>query len=157
MRHAGARGLFYALNPARIWNEEKGGHESTPQEPTSAENRAALVLAEREALQARLAALERASVLREQGQVGGDNTPTSDPLDTVQETMAKEEEFFTRQALMERLKVLARTEEKIREGIYGLCEACGQPIPATRLRAIPEAALCVPCAEQQERRILRTR
>ncbi|MBI4737354.1 MAG: hypothetical protein HY766_15060 [candidate division NC10 bacterium] len=55
---------------------------------------ASLVLREREALQGRLAALERASVLREQGQGGGDNTPTSDALDTVQEAMAKEEELL---------------------------------------------------------------
>ena len=118
--------------------------------------RAALVLAEREALQARLAALERASVLREPGQVIGDNTPTSDALDSVQEAMAKEEQLLVRQALMVRLKLLARAEEKIREGTYGLCEACGHPIRATRLRAVPEATLCVPCAERQERRILRT-
>lgn len=56
--------------------------------------RASLVLREQEALQARLAALERASAFREQGQVSGDNTPTSDPLDTVQEAMAKEEELL---------------------------------------------------------------
>ncbi len=56
--------------------------------------RAALVLAEREALQARLAALERASAFREPGQVIGDNTPTSDPLDTVQGAIAQEEELL---------------------------------------------------------------
>ncbi len=119
--------------------------------------RAALILAEREALQARLAALERASAFREQGQVSGDNTPTSDPLDTVQEAMAKEEELLTRQALMERLKVLARAEEKIREGTYGICESYGRAIPTARLRAVPEAVRCVSCAEQEDQHTLRAR
>jgi RNA polymerase-binding transcription factor DksA len=112
---------------------------------------AARILAERKSLQARLAALDRMSVLREHGQFGGDNTPTSDDLDTVQETLAREETLSARQAILQRLMVLARAEEKIREGAYGRCEACGRPIPAARLRAVPEAVRCVPCAERQER------
>ncbi|MFP3900454.1 MAG: TraR/DksA family transcriptional regulator, partial [Acidimicrobiia bacterium] len=34
---------------------------------------------------------------------------------------------------------------KIRDGTYGLCEACGSPIPKERLKALPHAALCVKC------------
>jgi DnaK suppressor protein len=28
---------------------------------------------------------------------------------------------------------------------YGSCESCGQPIPKARLRALPDARLCVAC------------
>ena len=121
------------------------------------EGQAARISAERESLQARLAALDRRRALREQGAPAGDNTPTSDTLDTVQEAIAREEDLAVRKAVIERLKVLVRAEEKIREGTYGMCETCGEPIPPARLRALPEAILCVPCAEAEEHRPLRSR
>jgi DnaK suppressor protein len=34
---------------------------------------------------------------------------------------------------------------KIETGTYGLCEGCGQPIPRARLKALPQARLCVNC------------
>jgi RNA polymerase-binding transcription factor DksA len=36
--------------------------------------------------------------------------------------------------------------ERIDTGTYGRCVACGAPIPAERLQAVPWAALCVPCS-----------
>jgi DnaK suppressor protein len=36
--------------------------------------------------------------------------------------------------------------ERIDEGTYGRCVACGEPIPQERLQAVPWAALCVPCS-----------
>jgi len=121
------------------------------------QEQAARISAERESLLARLAALDRRGGLREGGPLTGDNTPTSDTLDTVQEAMAREEDLAVRGAMIERLKVLARADEKIREGTYGMCEACGKPIPPARLRALPEAILCVACAEAEEQRPLRSR
>ena len=118
---------------------------------------AARIAAVRKSLQARLAALDRDTGLREQGQFAGDNTPTSDTLDTVQEAMAKEEALKARDALVQRLKVLARAEEKIRKGTYGLCEACGGAIPPARLQTLPEAVLCLRCAEKEERQTRRPR
>ena len=37
--------------------------------------------------------------------------------------------------------------DKIAEGTYGECEKCGGDIGEGRLQAIPEAALCVSCAD----------
>ncbi|HZN15226.1 MAG TPA: TraR/DksA C4-type zinc finger protein [Acidimicrobiales bacterium] len=34
---------------------------------------------------------------------------------------------------------------KITAGTYGACERCGQQIPKARLRAIPQARLCIAC------------
>ena len=34
---------------------------------------------------------------------------------------------------------------RIEEGAYGICENCGNPIPVERLRAMPQAKLCVRC------------
>jgi DnaK suppressor protein len=34
---------------------------------------------------------------------------------------------------------------KIDLGTYGICEGCGKPIPRDRLKALPQASLCVAC------------
>ncbi|MDP9386463.1 MAG: TraR/DksA C4-type zinc finger protein [Actinomycetota bacterium] len=34
---------------------------------------------------------------------------------------------------------------KIAAGTYGTCERCGQPIPRARLKALPQARLCISC------------
>lgn len=46
---------------------------------------------------------------------------------------------------------IARALEKIDEGTYGTCDSCGEEIPAGRLRAAPESALCVSCAASPRR------
>ena len=49
---------------------------------------------------------------------------------------------------------LARTERalaKLDEGTYGICDGCGEPIPAARLRAMPDGVLCVTCAASERR------
>ena len=35
--------------------------------------------------------------------------------------------------------------ERIEDGTYGVCAQCGKNIPKERLRALPQAALCVQC------------
>ena len=39
--------------------------------------------------------------------------------------------------------------ERIEDGTYMECAACGQPIPPKRLQAVPWAKYCVPCQEKQ--------
>ena len=50
-------------------------------------------------------------------------------------------------AVHDRLQVtraeVVRALEKLDEGSYGLCDACGEPIPEGRLEALPWAVLCV--------------
>jgi DnaK suppressor protein len=49
---------------------------------------------------------------------------------------------------------LAHTERalaKIDEGTYGLCDRCGEPIPAARLRAMGDRSLCLSCASTAPR------
>lgn len=49
---------------------------------------------------------------------------------------------------------LARIEialERMRQGEYGLCEACGTNIPMARLNALPYATLCIHCQREAER------
>ena len=42
--------------------------------------------------------------------------------------------------------------ERIKDGTYGLCESCGQPIGKNRLMAFPRATLCLTCKQREERR-----
>ena len=41
--------------------------------------------------------------------------------------------------------------EKIRNGSFGVCEQCGDPISIKRLEARLETTLCIRCKEDQER------
>jgi DnaK suppressor protein len=42
-----------------------------------------------------------------------------------------------------KLKDVKAALEKMKEGKYGICEKCGEPIEEERLRAAPEARLCM--------------
>lgn len=45
-----------------------------------------------------------------------------------------------------KLRDLLRGLQKLDEGTYGVCDACGDPIAPERLEAIPWAVLCIGCA-----------
>ena len=44
---------------------------------------------------------------------------------------------------------IAAARLRMREGDYGLCEECGEPIPFARLQAMPTARLCIRHEEQR--------
>ena len=48
------------------------------------------------------------------------------------------------------LAAIERALERIDAGTYGVCLACGEPIPLARQRALPTAVTCVPCAAFRE-------
>lgn len=41
-----------------------------------------------------------------------------------------------------------QAQERVRDGVYGLCMGCDKPIPKARLQAIPYAVNCVKCEEK---------
>jgi len=47
---------------------------------------------------------------------------------------------------------LKRAAERIERGTYGFCTNCGESIGEDRLRARPEAELCIECKEEMELR-----
>jgi DnaK suppressor protein len=51
-------------------------------------------------------------------------------------------------AARQRLADLDLALQRIDAGTYGICERCGQPIPAERLAARPAARTCVGCASR---------
>jgi len=42
--------------------------------------------------------------------------------------------------------------KKIEDGTFGFCEGCKSPIAKTRLKALPQARLCVKCQEKKEKK-----
>jgi DnaK suppressor protein len=105
------------------------------------------IVAERRAVQARLAALDQQGPARD-AVGGGDNTPVSEIMEAAQDSVLRELAFASREILLSRLKQIARAEAKIREGSYGRCDVCSGSISIARLRALPEAVRCVRCANQ---------
>ena len=41
--------------------------------------------------------------------------------------------------------------EKLKDGVYGTCESCGEDIGLKRLEARPVAELCIDCKAEQEK------
>lgn len=115
---------------------------------TSRLSLASRVQSERRAVLTRLAAIDQDRPPRNTEALEGDNTPTSEVMETVQESVVNAIALTSRNVLHARLRALDEAERKIREGTYGHCDVCGRPIPPARLAAMPEATRCVPCADR---------
>jgi DnaK suppressor protein len=63
-------------------------------------------------------------------------------------TEALQEDVLLSQTLTQVRDALKRIED----GTYGKCTACGRPIEAARLEAVPWAAYCLEDQEKQEKR-----
>jgi RNA polymerase-binding transcription factor DksA len=48
------------------------------------------------------------------------------------------------------LSQINRSLARMDAGEYGICAACGEPIPEARLRVMPHCEYCVTCAEKRE-------
>jgi DnaK suppressor protein len=72
-----------------------------------------------------------------------------EPLDEAERgadlTVVREERALDELALR-RLGALDHALDRAAQGVLGLCERCGGPIPVPRLRALPGATECVACA-----------
>jgi len=74
-----------------------------------------------------------------------------DEFDEIQETVRREIGFATRELLVARVHRLHAALERLRDGGYGTCVECGEPIVVARLRALPEVQTCVRCQDRLER------
>jgi DnaK suppressor protein len=54
--------------------------------------------------------------------------------------------------LVDRAEALERSLRRLDEGTYGICETCERPISSERLKARPEATLCIDCQADEEER-----
>ena len=103
----------------------------------------------------RLRQLGGGTLVEELPGVIGDNSPFSDEIEWIQVNRDREISFATRSLLVERANKLAAALERLGDGVYGLCDECGEPIAPARLKAVPEVTTCVRCQDRIEREVRR--
>jgi RNA polymerase-binding transcription factor DksA len=81
----------------------------------------------------------------------GDNSPFADEVDEIQANERREIGFATRELLVDRVNRLSAALDRLRDGEYGTCVECEEPISPARLRALPEVQTCVRCQDRIER------
>lgn len=69
--------------------------------------------------------------------------------DSSQVTAERGEASALAASLQESLEEVEAALAKLDQGKYGICEACGQPIPAARVEAMPAARFCIACASKR--------
>ena len=78
-------------------------------------------------------------------------TRESDPVDAAQAEEVAIPLDSLGESERERLDAIEDAMRRIRDGDYGFCQDCGEPIDARRLAAIPWASRCFRCATQFEK------
>jgi RNA polymerase-binding protein DksA len=78
------------------------------------------------------------------------STADQHPADTSDMTFQRELDLTVRNIAEQRVAQVEAALARQREGTYGICAECGRPIDPERLRARPEATLCIECARQRE-------
>jgi len=81
----------------------------------------------------------------------GDNSPFADEVDEIQANERREIGFATRELLVDRVNRLSAALDRLKDGEYGTCVECEEPISPARLRALPEVQTCVRCQGRIER------
>lgn len=106
---------------------------------------------------ARLRGLDGAVALQDDPSALADDGRDDASGDAVSLNEARELAFEVRGRLVERANRLSEALDRLKSGDYGTCQACGEPIPAGRLLAIPEVTTCVACQDAAERRAATSR
>jgi DnaK suppressor protein len=95
---------------------------------------------------------ERAELRKELGELGygdaGGLNYDSNFADSSQVTAERGEAEALAGELRDTLDEVEAALARLREGTYGACEACSQPIATARLEAMPAARLCISCASR---------
>jgi RNA polymerase-binding transcription factor DksA len=83
--------------------------------------------------------------------VGGVITGIPEDTDLAQALSDRQTTDILVHLLDENREQVERALERVHEGAYGICEACGHRIPADRLKYQPAATRCVGCQSQWDR------
>jgi DnaK suppressor protein len=111
-----------------------------------------LLLKQREHLQSTIDHHEigSASLSEEAGELSM-STADNHLADTATETYERELDEGLEEDAQARLREVEQALERIEDGSYGTCEACGKEIPEERLEAVPWTKLCIDDARRQAR------
>jgi DnaK suppressor protein len=81
-----------------------------------------------------------------------DATVVKDAEEQSVDDFVQDIDFALMQMKSETLGRIDQAIQRLESGTYGLCDECGEEIAAARLKALPFAALCRSCQEEQESR-----
>jgi DnaK suppressor protein len=79
------------------------------------------------------------------------------PGDTVDSALDSISDEISSQLVDVESRELSRIEyaiERMREGLFGICEGCRTIIPMMRLNALPYATRCIACQRESERQLV---
>lgn len=111
------------------------------------------LLAERE----RLLALRQATarLVDEDVEAAGSELSHADqhPADEATELFEEERDLGLERDVDHLIAEVDHALQRLDEGRYGICEACGRPIPDERLEALPAARRCLEDQARLERRV----
>lgn len=112
----------------------------------------AQLVTEQEKLLAQLEEIEQAASNASQPDVSGDVSFDEDSVDAGSFTFEREKDLSIAQNVRDLLAKMRKALRKIDDGTYGMCESCGNPIGADRVKALPHVLLCLSCKRAEERR-----
>lgn len=75
------------------------------------------------------------------------------PADSADMTFQREMDQTVRRIVEVEAEQVRRAQELRKAGKYGICESCGREIAPERLKARPEATLCIECQRERERQV----
>ena len=87
-----------------------------------------------------------------ESEIASDIRSDENPAEAGTATFEREKHLSIANNVQDLLEKSTKALDKIGQGSYGLCEACGQPIAPERLKALPHALLCIECKKAEERR-----
>jgi RNA polymerase-binding transcription factor DksA len=73
----------------------------------------------------------------------------SEPVDTGEQAGERDDEEVLEDlgaAGLQEIRMIESALDRIKQGTYGVCAVCGEPIAEERLDAVPHAATCRACA-----------
>jgi len=85
------------------------------------------------------------------------NPPQAEVIDIAQALEEADREMSLAEQERKELIAIERALAKMATANFGICEECGEDIPAKRLHVLPEARLCATCQAFYERQNSKTR
>jgi DnaK suppressor protein len=79
-----------------------------------------------------------------------DGTSSPDPLDRASEAMGRDFTLRIRDREYRLIQKIKTTLEKIQDGVFGICESCGEDISFARLKVRPVTSYCIHCKSKME-------
>jgi len=111
-----------------------------------------ILLERRDNLLRQLGILSEATRNTVQEYSGDNSTYTLHMADQGTDAQEREKAFLLASREGKYLKYLDRALEMIKEGTYGTCLDCGEPIQKKRLELVPTAKLCIACKLKEEQK-----